>query len=296
MRAVQGWRLPRRLRKLAMPTAAEHNRYIAPLMENLTDQTFESATIFQPGFPMGYRQSEVKDLRFAKVEDKWGKVISAVKFVFRGKRKKQLVSTSGLVIIEGWNHPELEVWENDSSPDDGIGFQSAKYSALSDEWDTLLDDYLDENKPSVIYDGRVEDEGSYYDTPSSKAEASYPEVTFPDEIDKASSLREGAAKQVLVNKYERSSKAREQCLSHHGYVCKACQVDMEATYGEIGRKFVHVHHRVPLSEIGADYKVDPVEDLIPVCPNCHSMIHRPKEMMTVEELREVIESNRNNTI
>ena len=32
--------------------------------------------------------------------------------------------------------------------------------------------------------------------------------------------------------------------------------------------------------------IDPVKDLIPVCPNCHAMIHRKKEkVVSIDELR-----------
>lgn len=56
--------------------------------------------------------------------------------------------------------------------------------------------------------------------------------------------------------------------------------DCEAAFGVI-----HVHHITPLSEIGERYKLDPVKDLRPVCPNCHAMIHRQKPSLTIEELK-----------
>ena len=46
------------------------------------------------------------------------------------------------------------------------------------------------------------------------------------------------------------------------------------TYGELGKGFIHIHHKTPLSQIKNEYKVDFKEDLIPVCPNCHAMLHR----------------------
>ena len=48
---------------------------------------------------------------------------------------------------------------------------------------------------------------------------------------------------------------------------------------------IHVHHIVPVSEIGEEYVVDPVKDLIPVCPNCHMVLHAGTDI-TVEKLRE----------
>jgi len=112
---------------------------------------------------------------------------------------------------------------------------------------------------------------------------------FPDAVD-PSGLFEGAVRQVTVNAYERSIGARAACIAHYGAKCQVCgfDFDFEEAYGEIGRGYIHVHHRVPLSEIGQEYQVDPVRDLIPVCPNCHAMLHAGGELRTVVELRDMI--------
>ena len=44
--------------------------------------------------------------------------------------------------------------------------------------------------------------------------------------------------------------------------------------GEVGKDFIHVHHKIPIHTIGQSYKIDYAKDLIPVCPNCHAMLHR----------------------
>ena len=107
---------------------------------------------------------------------------------------------------------------------------------------------------------------------------------------------EGAKKTVIVNKYERSSKARENAVNYHGLNCKVCNLNFKKVYGEIGEGFIHIHHIVPINEIGKNYKIDYEKDLIPVCPNCHSMLHRKlngKEP-TIEELKLIME-NKNTT-
>lgn len=86
--------------------------------------------------------------------------------------------------------------------------------------------------------------------------------------------KEGFRETVLVNRYERNHKARQLCIEHFGCVCSICNLDFESMYGELGSGFIHVHHIVPLHEIGETYEVNPVSDLIPVCPNCHAMLHR----------------------
>ena len=111
---------------------------------------------------------------------------------------------------------------------------------------------------------------------------------FPDEVDEDDEIWEGAVYQVFVNKYERNSDARRKCISHYGYVCQVCDFDFEGRYGEIGVKFIHVHHLVPISEIGEKYKIDPIKDLVPVCPNCHAMLHHKNDVLSIEELRSLL--------
>lgn len=96
---------------------------------------------------------------------------------------------------------------------------------------------------------------------------------------------EGAVRQVLTNAYERDEKARRAAIKFHGCICKVCNFDFEAAYGLIGKNFIHVHHIVPLSSIGEEYVVNPKTDLVPVCPNCHAMIHRKSPPFLIEELR-----------
>lgn len=119
-----------------------------------------------------------------------------------------------------------------------------------------------------------------------------PNQTFFDEIPNPETVFEGAKKEIVVNRYERSLEAREKCIAAHGCKCAACGMDFEKVYGEIGRGFIHVHHLVPLSSIGVEYELDPINDLIPVCPNCHAMLHRHDPPLMVEELRNTIMGNK----
>ncbi len=110
--------------------------------------------------------------------------------------------------------------------------------------------------------------------------------TSPDEVQQ-SSVFEGAKKTIVVNVYERDPRARKACIDHWGTKCSVCEFDFKSVYGEIGEGFIHVHHLTPLSEVGKAYKVNPIKDLRPVCPNCHSMIHRDREKsLNISELKE----------
>ena len=112
-----------------------------------------------------------------------------------------------------------------------------------------------------------------------------PEEYSPDTLD---DIYEGAKIIITVNAYERNSKARKDCLDYWGTNCFICNFDFESRYGKLGKGFIHVHHVVPISQIGITYKINPVKDLRPVCPNCHAMLHRSKIGVTIEELKEML--------
>jgi 5-methylcytosine-specific restriction protein A len=115
---------------------------------------------------------------------------------------------------------------------------------------------------------------------------------LPEELTTPEKYPEGARRIVTINAYERNPKARAACIEHHGYLCAACGFDFALIYGELGKNFIHVHHIKPIGEIGAQYEIDPKKDLIPICPNCHAMVHRTKAPLTTAQLRKLLEESR----
>jgi 5-methylcytosine-specific restriction protein A len=99
---------------------------------------------------------------------------------------------------------------------------------------------------------------------------------------------EGTKQRITVNRYERDPRARAECIRIHGHACKVCGFDFEKVYGELGLGYIHVHHLVPLKDIRDDYTVDPAKDMIPVCPNCHAMLHKLDDPGDVGMLKEIL--------
>lgn len=110
-------------------------------------------------------------------------------------------------------------------------------------------------------------------------------VPLAEEIPASKNFSEGAQFSVTINAYERNPKARAACIAHHGLTCTVCGFNFASVYGSLGEGFIHVHHITPIGAIGKQYEINPVTDLIPVCPNCHAMIHRTEPALTVEQLR-----------
>ena len=108
---------------------------------------------------------------------------------------------------------------------------------------------------------------------------------------------EGMKTQITVNAYERSQEARKECLKHWGYECVVCGFIFEEQYGELGKCYIHVHHLIPVSKIGKFKVTNARNDLRPVCPNCHAMLHHEDVLtgktLTIEQLKEVIEKQKN---
>ncbi|HDR9093071.1 HNH endonuclease [Burkholderia vietnamiensis] len=100
--------------------------------------------------------------------------------------------------------------------------------------------------------------------------------------------REGARFSVTSTAFERNPWARQKCIAHYGCKCFVCKFDFEKVYGELGAGFIHVHHRIELSSRNGEYVVDPIEDLVPLCPNCHAMAHQRRPAIPIEDLLAII--------
>jgi hypothetical protein len=115
---------------------------------------------------------------------------------------------------------------------------------------------------------------------------------LPEEVAETPALLEGAVTRVSVNAYERRPEARRRCIAAHGTDCCICGFSFGEVYGEVAEGYIHVHHLRSLSEIGGEYEVNPVEDLRPVCPNCHAVLHLGGECLSIQEVRRMVEDNR----
>ena len=117
------------------------------------------------------------------------------------------------------------------------------------------------------------------------------EFRLPDELPPSTTkYYEGIARRVITNAYERNQIARTACLKKYGFNCFFCGFNFESKYGDIGNGYIHVHHLRPLSSIKRGYKVDPIKDMRPVCPNCHAMIHKKNPSFTEKEFKSLLKS------
>jgi 5-methylcytosine-specific restriction protein A len=97
---------------------------------------------------------------------------------------------------------------------------------------------------------------------------------------------------VRHNRIDRRSTAAIQAKKVHGFICQGCGFDFEAVYGELGREYIEAHHLIPLSSLpeGKSVPMDPKTDFAVLCSNCHRMVHRRKEPLSVEALKSLVAS------
>lgn len=112
-----------------------------------------------------------------------------------------------------------------------------------------------------------------------------------EEVEDGNFIYEGKERYYYGKKYERNASNRRKAIEFHGVDCSVCGFSFESVYGERGKDFIEVHHLNPLSTLDEPVIVNPETDLIPVCSNCHRMIHRrAEEVLSPEQLRQLIDN------
>jgi 5-methylcytosine-specific restriction enzyme A len=82
--------------------------------------------------------------------------------------------------------------------------------------------------------------------------------------------------EATLSKAERDPSYRKKAIQHYGLHCQACGwvPKVEAQ--------IEVHHLDPISE---GERRTRLEDLRPLCRNCHALAHSTTPPMTIEQLR-----------
>lgn len=102
---------------------------------------------------------------------------------------------------------------------------------------------------------------------------------------------EGRLMEDKVLRRVRNRAARKKCLENSNFTCSVCGFNFYKVYGEIGKDFIEVHHTKPLSSYNEEHEVLQSE-LVALCSNCHSMVHRRRPMpYSIDEIKRILEEN-----
>lgn len=74
-------------------------------------------------------------------------------------------------------------------------------------------------------------------------------------------------------KRERKMKFKDDAKFRDNYTCKICDFNVDRKYGKTAFAALEVHHIRPLSH-ATDVVETKLKDLITLCSNCHSMLHK----------------------
>ncbi len=115
-------------------------------------------------------------------------------------------------------------------------------------------------------------------------------------------IEEGETSYRLTRSRQRSDRLRRLAVeiyaqANGGHLpCSACNFDFSTFYGSSGEGIIEIHHLTPIATLPSWGKATPLGEMlnlvIPVCSNCHRIIHRdPKKMLSVEQVRELVVNN-----
>lgn len=113
-----------------------------------------------------------------------------------------------------------------------------------------------------------------------------------EDVDADTSALEGSSTEVISRRYERKPVNREICLSARGRRCYCCNMDFGEVYGPCANGYIEVHHTTPASKMGPGYRINPVAELVPICSNCHSVVHLTNPAKSVEEVKAIFDARR----
>lgn len=105
-------------------------------------------------------------------------------------------------------------------------------------------------------------------------------------------ITEGRMVRVLVNRYERDRTIIAKATKIHGRTCAGCKMDFKSVYGSDIPEIIHFHHIRPLAVLKNETTKDVVKDIVPLCPNCHAVVHSTNELISIKSLVKRINSSK----
>lgn len=103
---------------------------------------------------------------------------------------------------------------------------------------------------------------------------------------------EGFRTEIIKEVSKRHKSLVELAKRKYGKKCSVCEFDFGKTFGNHGDGFIEIHHLKPIAK---GKRQTTIEDVRPVCPNCHRMLHRGNVLLSIEDLKKIINKEKNKT-
>lgn len=120
-------------------------------------------------------------------------------------------------------------------------------------------------------------------------------------FDENTPINEGKRKKAEVQVIERSNKLRDEAIKYYTkdgkITCCVCHFCFTDFYGpEVGKGYIEIHHLKPVfkyeDEEMEQFIKDAIRNVVPVCSNCHRMIHsKRKDPLEIDEIKKRVRLN-----
>ena len=113
-------------------------------------------------------------------------------------------------------------------------------------------------------------------------------------------INEGIKTIYTTTIYRRSKELRDFAIQHYTQKdhipCICCNFDFEKIYGDLGKGFIEMHHIKPIFKYEDEdlekTMIKAIKNIVPVCSNCHRIIHRNKKKpIDIDYLAKIIKEN-----
>lgn len=118
-----------------------------------------------------------------------------------------------------------------------------------------------------------------------------------DSADEKRKLREfldGSKREITHEMPVRNVSLIQAAKGHYPTICCVCGFDFGETYGHRGAGYIEAHHLKPVAFYQRLGQKVTVKDIRLVCANCHRMLHRGVRLLSIVELKRIVDQHRRN--
>jgi len=117
------------------------------------------------------------------------------------------------------------------------------------------------------------------------------DIIFPEDVERDAKEYMLHADKFIYGvkaRFETDPEIRMKVLKQKGMSCAICGFNYESYYGDVGRGYIQIHQIIKDEKNMGEYDLE--EDFIPICENCHAILHRNRENnLSVSELKQIIQ-------
>jgi len=117
------------------------------------------------------------------------------------------------------------------------------------------------------------------------------DIIFPEDVERDAREYMLHADKFIYGvkaRFENDPDIRMKVLKRKGMSCAICGFNYENYYGDVARGYIQIHHIIRDEDHMEEYDIE--KDFIPICENCHGILHRNKENnISVSELKQIIQ-------